>query len=177
MSDDLPRLPEPAAAHIRRLAPVDRLSELTELLHRAYAPLAASGLHYVASHQSEAVTAQRIAGKECYLALSEGRIVGTILLAPPGKARGCPYYERDGVATFHQFAVDPEYQGRGVGGLLLHTIEVRARELGAAELALDTAEGAHHLIGRYERCGYRVVDRVDWDQTNYVSVIMSKALL
>lgn len=28
----------------------------------------------------------------------------------------------------------------------------------------------------YERRGYRVVDRVDWKVTNYVSVIMAKAI-
>lgn len=162
---------------LRRLLPEDDLIALTRLLHRAYAPLAASGLHYVASHQTEEVTAQRIAGKECYVALAGGRIVGTISLAPPGRSGGCAYYERPGVATFHQFAVDPQCQGQGVGGLLLNHIEARARELGAAEMALDTAEGALHLLARYERCGYRVVDRVDWEQTNYVSVIMSKSLL
>jgi GNAT superfamily N-acetyltransferase len=177
MSEDFPASLTVDAIHVRRLGAGDSLAKLTELLHRAYAPLAAAGLHYVASHQSEAVTAQRIAGKECYVALAGARIVGTILLAPPGRSGGCAYYERPGVATFHQFAVDPEYQGQGVGGLLLNRVELRARELGAAELALDTAEGAHHLIARYERCGYRVVDRVDWEQTNYVSVIMSKSFL
>ncbi|MGV3722507.1 MAG: GNAT family N-acetyltransferase [Actinomycetota bacterium] len=122
------------------------------------------------------MTARRIAGKECYVALAGGRIVGAILLAPPGRSGGCDYYERPGVATFHQFAVDPDCQGQGVGGLLLNQVELRARDLGAAEVALDTAEGARHLIARYERCGYRVVDRVDWPETNYVSVIMSKPL-
>jgi len=156
------------------LAPNDDLAALTELLHRAYAPLAAAGLRYVATHQSVEVTAQRIAGKECFVAVADDGLVGTILLAPPGRAGGCAYYERPGVATFHQFAVDPEWQGRGVGGLLLDTVEARAQELGASELALDTAEGAHELIARYERRGFRLVALVDWSETNYVSVILAK---
>ena len=28
----------------------------------------------------------------------------------------------------------------------------------------------------YERWGYRIVDRVDWEGTNYVSVVLSKPL-
>jgi GNAT superfamily N-acetyltransferase len=160
---------------IRAWTQEDSLEELTRLLHRAYAPLAAAGMRYLATHQSVEVTARRIA-KECYVALLEGRLVGTITLKPPGRTGGCPYYERERVATFGQFGVDPDVQCRGVGGLLLETIERRARELGGTELALDTAECAHHLIARYERLGYHVVDRVDWDDTNYVSVIMAKSL-
>ncbi|MBW1796697.1 MAG: GNAT family N-acetyltransferase, partial [Deltaproteobacteria bacterium] len=45
---------------------------------------------------------------------------------------------------------------------------------GASELALDTAEQATHLINWYERLGYRFIEYVDWDVTNYRSVIMSK---
>ncbi len=45
---------------------------------------------------------------------------------------------------------------------------------GAAEIALDTAVPAAHLIALYERRDYRIVDRYDWDETNYESVIMSR---
>jgi len=53
-------------------------------------------------------------------------------------------------------------------------VENRARALGAAELALDTAEGAHALIERYTKRGYRFVGYADWrPRTNYRSVILS----
>lgn len=165
-----------AAVQIRRLAPDDCLRELTEMLHRAYRPLAEAGLRYLATHQAPEVTAQRVAKGECYVAVAGRRLVGTIVLTPPGCCGGCAYCERPGVACFHQFAVDPEWQGRGVGSLLLEMVERRARELGAAEIALDTSEAATHLIACYERRGYQVVDRVDWDVTNYLSVVMAKPL-
>ena len=59
---------------------------------------------------------------------------------------------------------------------LLDFVEARARESGARELALDTAVGAKHLIDMYLRKGYRLVDKVDWPETNYLSVVMSKNL-
>jgi hypothetical protein len=87
---------------------------------------------------------------------------------------GCPYYDRPGVASFHQFAVDPDLQGDRIGRRLLDLVEDRAAATGATEIALDTAVPATHLIAMYERRGYRIVDRVDWDETNYVSVIMAR---
>ena len=161
---------------IRRLRETDSLAELTEMLHRAYAPLAAAGMRYLASHQDVDVTARRAAGGECYVAVCAGRVVGTVTLGLPGGGKGAPYYERPGVCTFQQFAVEPEFQGLGIGTRLMDTIEARAAELGATEIALDTSEHAAELISRYEQRGYRIVARVDWEVTNYVSVVMSKPL-
>jgi GNAT superfamily N-acetyltransferase len=161
---------------IRRLRETDSLAELTEMLHRAYAGLAAAGMRYLASHQTETVTATRVSSGECYVALCGGRLVGTITLVPPGGGRGAAYYQRPGVAAFQQFGVEPELQGTGIGSRLLETVEARAQELGAVEMALDTAECATQLIAAYERRGYRIVDRVDWEVTNYVSVVMAKPL-
>ena len=46
----------------------------------------------------------------------------------------------------------------------------------ADEVALDTAEGATHLISIYARRGYRLVEHVRWQHATYRSVIMSKRL-
>ena len=59
---------------------------------------------------------------------------------------------------------------------MMDIIEGKAKALGADELALDTAEGASHLIGYYEKRGYRFMEYVNWDVTNYRSVIMSKTI-
>lgn len=59
---------------------------------------------------------------------------------------------------------------------LIRRVEELAVQDGAAELALDTAEGAHHLIRYYSARGYRFVDYVQWNDTNYRSVLMSKRL-
>ena len=58
---------------------------------------------------------------------------------------------------------------------LLGLAESRAREKGIAHLALDTAEPATDLIELYQSKGYRLVDRLQWPDTNYRSVVLSKS--
>lgn len=150
------------------------MEELTELLHRAYARLGAMGLNYTATDQDAATTARRAARGECWVAVREGRVVGTITFHSPERARGSPWLDRPDVACFHQFGVEPELQGSGIGGRLLDLAERRAAESGAAEIALDTAEPATHLVALYGRRGYRIVEKAQWRGKRYVSVIMSK---
>jgi GNAT superfamily N-acetyltransferase len=164
------------AVTLRTFGPADDISALTALLHRAYAPLAARGMRYLASHQDDATTLRRISGGECWVAQAAGQLVGTITLRDAAHTSGCPWYDRPDVASFGQFAVDPDWQRRGVGTLLVQHVERRAREKSVAELALDTAETADDLIAFYTRRGYRFIEHVCWDVVNYRSVVMSKTL-
>ncbi|MBK1613619.1 GNAT family N-acetyltransferase [Rubrivivax gelatinosus] len=161
---------------IRPLAAADSLAELTALLHRAYARLAAMGLNYTAADQTPEVTAQRIAGGRCFVAELDARIVGTALVHPTYARNDCAYFTRAGVAAVHQFAVEPLCQGRGVGRALLAACEAWACREGFAELALDTAEPAEHLLALYTGLGWRPVGHVQWPGKVYRSVVLSKAL-
>ncbi len=166
---------------LRPLHPDDSFEEITDLLHRAYAPLAAQGMAYLATHQGADVTRDRCARGETWLAVEGERIVGTITLEPPPAqvhpTAGGDFYDQPGIAHFGQFAVDPALKGEGLGGRLMDRIESRAAALGACELALDTSVHAHGLIAMYERRGYRLVDTIDWrPAVNYPSVVLSKAL-
>jgi GNAT superfamily N-acetyltransferase len=161
---------------IRLLAPADSIAELTDLLHRAYRPLAERGLRFVATHQDEQITRRRAGRGECYLAIDGTRMIGTATLYPPDKTKGSPWRDRPDVASFGQFAVEPEFQRRGIGSLLIRFVERRAVELGAAELALDTAEPADALIRFYAARGYRFIEYMKWDAVNYRSVVLSKRL-
>ena len=161
---------------IRPLGPDDSLEELTELLHRAYRKLAEMGLKYLATHQTVDITRKRISHSKCFVAVYDGRIVGTINYNPKETAHGSPWYERPDVAKLTQMGVEPELHGCGLGRMLMDHAEAAARADGAAELAMDTAETAHHLIEWYARRGYRFIEYVDWDVTNYRSVVMSKTL-
>ena len=105
----------------------DDLGELTRLIRRAYASLAAMGLRYVGTWQDEEVTASRIEGAECYLAFVDQQLVGTVTLHR--YEEGIPFYERDDVASFGQLCVEPEWQGRGIGGRLVDLVEARARRV------------------------------------------------
>lgn len=156
----------------------DEIPALTALLHRAYARLAQSGLRFVAARQSDDTTRKRIANGICLVAERDGAIVGSITYLPPGHKGGCDWYDRDDVAEFEQYAVEPELQGTGIGQMLLADAERRAVADGATELACDTAAPAAGLIAMYEARGYRRIQSVDWrPSTNYESVVLSKRLV
>ncbi|MBU0985139.1 MAG: GNAT family N-acetyltransferase [candidate division Zixibacteria bacterium] len=161
---------------IRPLREEDSLEELTRLLNRAYKSLADAGLRYVATYQDAGVTRNRIGQGTCLVAVDNDRIIGTILYHPPAQTHGSAWLDRDDVGHISQLGVEPAMQSRGIAGALIAAAEAIARSSGAAEIALDTAEPAKHLIGWYERLGYRFIEYVSWDVTNYRSVVMSKML-
>lgn len=161
---------------IRPLRDSDSIEELTELLHRGYRQLADMGLRYLATHQDAATTRKRISAGECFVATYENQIIGTITFCMPGIIGGSPWLKRADVGEFGQFAVDPPFQGNGVGTTMVEFIESLARQRGIRELALDTSEQAEHLIRWYTKMEYRFIEYVQWDVTNYRSVILSKTL-
>ena len=161
---------------IRALAPTDSIAEMTALLHAAYARLGAMGFNYTAVDQTEEVTRRRIGNGDCLVAVEDGVLVGTLKFHAPGLSGGCPCYERPGVATIGQFGVLPDRQSHGVGSRLLQEAEKLAIAVGAAELALETSEGADHLVAWYERKGFRFVEHAQCEGKTYRSVIMSKRL-
>jgi ribosomal protein S18 acetylase RimI-like enzyme len=162
------------AIEIRLLQSSDSIAELTAVLHSAYVQLQRLGFNYTAVDQSEQRTRERIEGGECYVALEVTRIVGTILFRR--HARGCVWYEQPHVAAVHQFGVLPAVQRSGIGSKLMRLGEARAAETGAREIALDTAEGAAHLVNWYQRLGYRRVATAQWQGKTYRSLILSKNL-
>jgi GNAT superfamily N-acetyltransferase len=165
------------AVLIRRWHAQDDPVALTEMLHRAYRQLADMGFRYYATHQPPEITLERIGQGECYVAEIERRVVGTVTFNPSETTRGTPWLDRPEVVSFQQFAVEPNCQGQGIGALLMDTVERRAAEVGAEEIACDTAEGATNLIAMYERRGYRFIEYADWSVTNYRSVVLSKTVM
>ena len=161
---------------IRPPRPDDSIEELTDLLHRAYDRLGRMGLRYFATFQTPEQTRERLAKGDPLVAELNGRLIGTATLYTNARKDDPDLYRRDDVGWFGQFGVEPELQGMGIGGLLLAAIEEKARERGLAELALDTAETATHLIDWYERRGWRIVGEVRWEGANYRSVLMSKRI-
>jgi predicted N-acetyltransferase YhbS len=167
---------DPESIQIRLATQEDDIGQLTQMLHRAYAELGRLGWRFKAVDQSEDVTRQRMARGECYLAVTNGTIVGTVLFQPPDKASGSPWLDRPDVAALHQLAVEPALQRSGLGGRLVDWAEARALAFGAREIALDTAEPAQHLRAWYASRGYRQIEYAQWSHTNYRSVVMSKTL-
>ena len=164
--------------HIRPYHPKDHLPQITAMLHRAYKPLAQQGMRYLASHQDQATTHDRLTtnAAQALVAVHNNHIVGTITLYHPDPDSQAPWYARSDVMCFGQFAVDPAHQGTGLGSKLLNAIETHARSHGAAHLACDTSQHATDLIAMYQRRAYQIVAHTNWDLTNYQSVILSLPL-
>jgi ribosomal protein S18 acetylase RimI-like enzyme len=168
---------------LRTLDPGDDLHALTGLLHRAYAPLAAAGMNFSAASQSVDTTRERVAAGDTWVALdSTGQFVGTITLSRPRDpavhdwARDHAWICAPDIAQLNQLAVEPAYQGTGLGRHLIDTAEEAAQLRGAARLVLDTAEPATHLRRWYERLGYRAVGIDQWPGKTYRSVIYEKPI-
>jgi predicted N-acetyltransferase YhbS len=162
---------------IRPYQPTDSIPEITALLHKAFASMAAQGLLFLASHQSDMITKDRLVNGTSFLAINNNAIVGTISVYGPSMNYSVPLYRQQGVYHFGQFAVDPDLRGSGLGKRLYQTVEDHCRAKGVKTLALDTAETAVQLIALYEKWGFKAVDQVKWDVTNYKSVIMAKELI
>ena len=161
---------------IRRLGELDSIEELTALLHRSYKALAEMGLRYLATHQDVETTRRRVQNGVCFVAESGGLIVGTITYYDSSATKGSPFMDKAGVGRLGQLAVDPSVQRQGIGTLLFKHAQEYAAADGTTELALDTAESAVHLISWYERLGYSFVEYVQWEVTNYRSVVLGKRL-
>lgn len=160
----------------RFLTDADDFDAITKMLHRAYAPLAQSGLRFLASHQPSEVTRKRTARGDTILAVADHTVIGTITLARASNTQGSPFYDRADVASFGQFAVDPTFQRTGVGSRLLELVEALAIAQGVREVALDTAEHAAPLVGFYSSRGYRFIEYAQWPTVNYRSMILAKTL-
>lgn len=162
---------------IRPLRPDDSLEEITSLLHRAYKKNAELDIHFVASHQTPDVTQERLDQGTAFIAELEGRIVGTITLTFPIDVPHAEYMTDKPLASFGQFAVEPNLQGAGLGRKLIQTVENEAKRLGAQEICLDTAQPADHLISYYQKLGYEIRAEADWrPEVNYKSWVMVKPL-
>ena len=162
---------------VRRREERDSYERMTEILHAAYARLAAMNLRFKAVDQPVSVTRERAERGECFVAELDGTLVGTLTLYPSGlEDAPSEWYRRADVAIFSQFGVDPSLQAQGIGRRMIAAVEDRAREIGAVELALDTAEPATHLVDWYTRLGFRFIEYAQWGHTNYRTVILSKTL-
>ncbi|MGU7774841.1 GNAT family N-acetyltransferase [Burkholderia sp. MR1-5-21] len=170
-------LPAPRAERVvvRRFDPAfDGYGALTGMLHRAFARLGAMGLNCTCVDQTEAVTRQRAEAGECFVAVSGARVIGTMTLYTTDAASACSLYRHVSVASVRQVAVDPDWQGRGIGAMLLTFAEQWAAARGFTLLALDTPQPAAHLLAFYRAQGFEVVDVVRFAGKRYDSAILCK---
>lgn len=159
---------------IREFEAGDDVEKLTDLIHAAYAPHAAAGLKYWATHQTVEDTKKRIASGTCLLALHNQEYIGTALFRRHNPESKLPLYREPSVRALAQFCVAPAYKGRGYGKAIHDHGVVLMKVAGVKIMALDTAAPAAALIAMYKSWGYQVVGECDWRPfTNYSSIVMA----
>jgi ribosomal protein S18 acetylase RimI-like enzyme len=147
-------LPAAAPVLVRRAVPGDAsaLHALIRDAMRLYAE--ASGIPGPLESLSESVddVLRHIREDDVLVAeyLHEGQSepVGTVRLSAPPGARGVAYLSR--------FAVAPDVQRIGVGGALMHAVDLYAAERGLRRIRLHTALSNVPLVRFYRARGFRV---------------------
>jgi GNAT superfamily N-acetyltransferase len=120
-------------------------------------------------------TPRRAREAEIWVAVDDGRVLGSVTFAPVGSA----YREigRDDEGEFRMLAVSPAARGRGIGRALVERCVQRSRELGYAGVrmsSMDVMTSAHRI---YERLGFTRVPEDDWSPEPGVALLAYAARL
>ena len=114
-------------------------------------------------------TARRAREAEVWVAVGEGRLLGTVTFCRPGSA----FREigRADEGEFRMLAVAPAARGRGVGQALVELCVRRSRELGYTGVRMSTMDlmtSAHRV---YERLGFARSPEDDWSPEPGVTLL------
>jgi len=127
---------------IRRFAPEDERF-VVALSREAFAPF---------SHRAEDTTQRmlREAGTTTLVATRGAKPIGFVVVEEHGR----------GIASIQAIAVAPSERARGVGQRLLSAAMHRAREVGARNLRLCTAQANVEALALFLKAGFRIVRRM-----------------
>ena len=140
---------------IVRPALPDEFDAVGDLCVAAYAPFLDGGGRYVEQLRD---VARRAAYASVLVAVDGSRLVGTVTFVPDGGPLGEIAGEDE--TEFRMLAVDPAFQGRGVGAALLEDVISRSTGHGAIVCSsLPVMRAAHRL---YARLGFARAPSRDW---------------
>ncbi|WP_139998950.1 GNAT family N-acetyltransferase [Paenibacillus paridis] len=143
-----------------RLATMQDAPRLQHVIYEAYITIRELELHWPAAHADLALIQDNIHSNECYVLEKDGVIAATVTLSKGEEVKAVTDFP-----FIKWFAVDPSYQGAGLGDKLLTWVEqnvIRDR-VGAAAVTLATAEKHPWLLPMYERRGYEKLHVFDFD--------------
>jgi GNAT superfamily N-acetyltransferase len=127
-----------------REARADEAAALTHLAMRAKASWGYDAAFMDACRAELTLTPEQMAAWTIWVAEADGAIAGMIAL------------NLDGGAEVEDFFVEPDFQGRGVGGALMATLLDTCREAGANMLEVDADPNAEAI---YARLGFETFAR------------------
>ncbi|WP_420411480.1 GNAT family N-acetyltransferase [Roseibium sp.] len=128
-----------------RRAILQDANAIKQCIDRAYAPVKE---RLIDLPDVSAGVEKEISEKLVFVAENNNFVAGCLILALQGTH-----------AHLVNIAVDPEYHGRGIARLLIHTAEDYARRDGASELRLATHSGMPENVALYTHLGWSETER------------------
>lgn len=114
-------------------------------------------------------TARRAREAEIWVAVEDGRVLGSVTFCVAGSSFREIAHDDEG--EFRMLAVNPAARGRGVGQALVELCVRRSRELGYAGVRMSTMEqmtSAHRVYGRL---GFVPAPKDDWSPAPGVTLL------
>ena len=127
--------------HIRE-ANVDDADQLKKCMYCAYSVYQAR-MQGKSLPPMQADYLSEIKNYPSWVVESEGRVLGGLIMMFD-----------DNLATIANIALDPAYQGNGIGGALMKFAEVKAKEAGFTELQLVTHVLLDENLSLYQHLGW-----------------------
>lgn len=145
-------------SEVYRLATPKDAERLVHVIYEAYVTIRELELPWPAAHANLEIVQDNIDKNECFVLEVNGEIAATLTLSKEKLIR----WNTD-LPFVKWFAVDPKYQGNGMGTKLLEWVEqaIIRDKLKAPALTLATAEKHPWLLSMYERKGYERIESVD----------------
>ncbi len=142
------KMPDKSDIEVRPIAESDLkpLSEaMTPGMNRAYDHMARRYRGAISGHQ------------EMLVALMDGTPIGSVCI---GGSKADRYPD-----ALYLYALDvgARFQNLGVGTALIAAIEEEARRRGLSKVNLEVGDGNHNARRLYERLGYAVCGKSEWD--------------
>lgn len=123
-------------------------------------------LHWVVEHHDKIVATVACYGKKDLPSMDQGsfkNIWSTYGIGFPRvlsralQAGSVVTKPSDSCLHIANFGVHPDYQGQGIGSLLLQHLKVSAQQQGYVALSLDVSQENHRGQQLYERIGFKVI--------------------
>ncbi|MFB6362148.1 MAG: GNAT family N-acetyltransferase [Halobacteriales archaeon] len=150
---------------IRRATEQD-LEGIVTLYRSAYRETSDLGFPRKAANATAAGIKAGLDDDSIHVAILEGTIVGAVRSKATSSAR----------TKVSRLGIHPEWQGNGIGRLLLKHVETQSRQAGAETAWLTTPEGHPYLADFYRDCGYERTSDNPLEYRDYDEIVMEKAL-
>lgn len=124
----------------------EEILRLTKLAFERYAREVRKRENVAALKETLDDVLRDIRTKHVYVVRLDGRIVGSVRFQ----------VVRDGIAYLSRFAMDPEVQNLGLGGLLLEKVRLECYALGVRAITLHTASRMRSTVAFYLKNGYYI---------------------